>query len=126
MKVKIDTREKLHVITIHEQELAANMTEEIDEMLMPLLNTNVKNVAINMKDIHYLDKAAAHQLLNVHRQFYGKKATFVLCEMQAGVIKTLSDMLFLDQLNITPTESEAIDLIQMEELEREFGDISSL
>jgi anti-anti-sigma factor len=123
MKVKIDTREKLHVITFKEQELAANMTEEMSKVLMPLLNTNVKNVAINMKDIKYLDKAAAHELLNIHRQFFSQKASMVLCEMQAGVKQTLADMDLLEQLNHAPTETEAIDIVQMEELEREFGEI---
>ena len=33
MKVKIDTREKFHVITIHEPVLAANMTAELDKFL---------------------------------------------------------------------------------------------
>ena len=47
MMVKIDTREKFHVITIHEAVLAANMTEKMDKVLLPLLDDNVKNVIIN-------------------------------------------------------------------------------
>ena len=49
MMVKIDTREKFHVITIHEDDLAANMTEQMDKVILTLLEDNVKNVILNMK-----------------------------------------------------------------------------
>ena len=123
MKVKIDTKEKLHVITIHEPDLAANMTEEMDNVFMPLLDNNVKNVVINMKDIKYLDNAAARHLLTINKQFYSHGASFVITEFQPEVKRTLSDASLLDQLNHTLTESEAIDIVQMEELEREFGEV---
>lgn len=123
MMVKIDTREKSHVITIHESVLAANMTEKMDKAVLPLLDSNVKNVIINMKDIKMLEIAAAEHLLNLQHTFYDSDASFVVCELQPEVKKMLDNSGVSARLNLTPTESEAMDIVQMEEIEREFDEI---
>ena len=122
MMVKIDTREKFHVITILETELAANMTEKMDKVISPLLDDNVKNAIINMKDIKNVESAAADQLVKIHDRFYESNASFVVCELQPEVRKALEHSGTLEKLNYTPTESEAMDMVQMEEIEREFGE----
>ncbi len=122
MMVKIDTREKFHVITIHEAVLAANMTEKMDKVILPLLDDNVKNVIINMKDIKIVESAAAEQLVKIHNTFYDSNSSFVVCELQNGVKNSFENTGILEKLNFTPTESEAMDMVQMEEIEREFGE----
>ncbi len=49
MKVKIDTREKFHAITVEDPILAANMTAELDECLLPLLQNVVKKRGSDIK-----------------------------------------------------------------------------
>ena len=121
MKVKIDTKEKLHVITIDERTLAANMTEKMDKALVALLDEKVKNVVLNMQDIQTLDNAAAANILDLQHRFNERQASFVVCSMHPDVKKIFADGDLLDQLNFTSTESEATDIVQMEELEREMG-----
>ena len=123
MKVKIDTREKFHVITLQEPHLAANMSEQMDKLLLPLLETDVKNVIVNLQDIDDLDKAAASHLLKIQHHFYEVNSSFVICSLSAPVKRLLDDADLLDQFNHTPTESEAMDIVQMEEIERELGNI---
>ena len=120
--VKIDTKEKFHVITIHESALAANMTEKMDKVLLPLLDDNVKNAIINMKDIKIIDNAAAKRLVELHDRFYEEHASFVVCELQPELKQMMQDAGALDKLNHTPTLSEAMDIVQMEEIERELGE----
>ena len=120
MMVKIDTREKFHVITIHETQFAANMTEQMDKVVLPLLDDNVKNVIVNMKDIKSVENAAASHLHSLQNTFYDNRASFVVCELAPEVKKTFDDLELLEHLNFTPTESEAMDIVQMEEIEREF------
>ncbi len=126
MKVKIDTREKFHVITILESSLPANMTEEMEKLGSRLQDNNVKNVIINMKDIENLDKAAAEQLLAAQQGFYEQNASFVICAMRAEIKQFLDKADLLDLLNYTPTESEAMDIVQMEEIERELDNQTPL
>jgi anti-anti-sigma regulatory factor len=58
-------------------------------------------------------------LVNVQQKFYEQNASFVICELQPAVEDFLDKEDLLELMNITPTESEALDIIQMEEIERE-------
>jgi hypothetical protein len=46
----------------------------------------------------------------------------VICELQQGVEDFLDSNNLLELMNVTPTESEAWDIVQMEEIERELMD----
>ncbi|MBS1598622.1 MAG: anti-sigma factor antagonist [Bacteroidetes bacterium] len=122
MKFKIDTREKFHAITIQEISLAANMTEELDKCLLSLLQNDVKNLVLVLKDIETIDIAAAEHLVATQQTFYENNASFVICELNKSIEKKLDDEGLLELMNITPTESEAYDIVQMEEIERELLD----
>jgi anti-anti-sigma factor len=119
MQVKIDTREKFHAITILDTVLAANMTEELVHCLVPFLQKEVKNVVLILKDINNVDDAAAESLVRIQQSFYDESASFVICELTPGVEKSLEDSGLLELMNVTPTESEAWDIVHLEEVERE-------
>ena len=119
MKFKIDTREKFHVIRIQEPELSANMTEELENSLLHLLKQDVKNVVLHLKDIQTIDDAAGECLVKLQQRFYEQNSSFVLCELQKQVETILDEKGLLELLNVVPTESEAWDIVQMEEIERE-------
>jgi anti-anti-sigma factor len=119
MQVKIDTREKFHAITILEPVLAANMTEDLQKCLLPILEKDVKNVVLILKDIPEVKEAAAASLVKIQQTFYDNGASFVICELTPPVEQYLEDNGFLEIMNVTPTESEAWDIVQLEEVERE-------
>ena len=119
MQVKIDTREKFHAITILEPVLAANMTEELEKVLLPIISLDVKNVVLILKDIPEVEEAAADSLVKIQQAFYDNSASFVICELTPQVEQYLEDDGFLELMNVTPTESEAWDIVQLEEVERE-------
>lgn len=119
MQVKIDTKEKFYAITIKESTLAANMTEDLDQCLLPILEKDVKNVVLILKDTQTVDEAAAEALVRIQQAFYDNSASFVICELTPAVEKSLEDNGLLEMMNVTPTESEAWDIIHLEEVERE-------
>ena len=122
MKVKISTNGKFHVITVLEPTLAANMTAELRDLCGPFLRQEVKNLLLNLKDIQKMDSAAAHAILELRNLFYANRASFVLCEMQPEPKKYFDQNEQFEILQIAPTQSEASDIIFMEEIEREFTD----
>lgn len=122
MEFKIDTKEKFHAITIKEGNFSANMTEELRTRLLPILEQDVKNVVLILKDTKTIDDAAGELLLQLQQSFYDQKASFVICELQPEVENTLDKSGVLELMNVTPTESEAWDIVQMEEIERELLD----
>jgi|SRR6516162_9432622 len=121
-EVKIDTREKFHVITINESHFAANMTEDLDKRLALILQNDVKNVILDLKDIQTVDNAAAEWLAKSQQLFYENNASFVIFGLSKNLEESLDNNAILELLNVTPTESEASDIVHMEEIERELMD----
>jgi len=122
MNFKIDTKEKFHVITIQEPQLAANMTAELDDCLQKTQQNGVQNIVLVLKDIKNVDNAAAEYLVKTQQQFYERNSSFVICNLDPTVEKSLDESGLLELMNTTPTESEAYDIVQMEEIERELFD----
>ena len=122
MKVKIDTKEKFHVLRPEEPVLSANMTEELRQKLLSYHEKENKNIVLNLIQVKEIDKAAAETVFQVQKAFYDNHASFVICEMQKQVEEIFEQTGLLDGLNFTRTESEAWDIVQMEEIEREFLD----
>src|SRR6187455_3623544 len=120
MKVKTDTKEKFHVITVQESSMSADMAAELSDLLLPYLQNDVKNLILNLKELQSLDEIAAERLVKLQQIFYEKNSSFVICEMQKPVEDFLDSVNLLEVMNTTPTESEAMDIVQMEEIEREF------
>jgi anti-anti-sigma factor len=120
MKVKISTNDKFHAITVLEPIFAANMTAKLNEICEPFLKEKVKNLLLNLKDIQTMESAAADAILNLRNLFYVNRASFILCELQPSVKKYFDQNEQFEPLQITPTQSEASDIIFMEEIEREF------
>lgn len=121
MKVKIDTKEKFHVITIEEPVLPANMTANIKETLLPFLNNSTKNIIINFENVREIDETAANMFVSIQQTFYDANSSMVICKLQPQIEQYLDEKELLELMNITPTESEAWDIVQMEEIEREFN-----
>jgi anti-anti-sigma factor len=122
MEVKIDTKEKFHAITVPGPSLSATMTEELADRLLTYLQNDVKNVVLILKDIENIDNAAGEKLVYIQQKFYENNASFVICELQRPVEEFLDQNELLEMMNVTPTESEAWDIVQMEEIEREMMD----
>jgi len=120
MQVKTNTKEKFHVITVAAPALTAVMAAELTDLLLPYLQNDVKNVILNLKELQSLDEIAAEKLVKLQQIFYEKNSSFVVCEIQKPVEDFLDSVNLLEIMNTTPTESEAMDIVQMEEIEREF------
>ncbi len=125
MNVKIDTKEKFHVITPTIGDITDSMTAELTKKILPYLQNEVKNVVLNFEQVTTVEPAAAEQLAALQQNFYQNSASFVICNLQKPVEAFLADRELLEHLNVVPTESEAWDIVQMEEIERELldGDI---
>lgn len=122
MKVKFDTKEKFTVISPEEQELSANLSEELRQICTERLAEMPKSVVLNLQLVETMDDEAAATIASLQQHFYEQSASFVVCGMQEGIEQKFESMELLDFLNYTPTESEAWDIVQMEEIERELLD----
>jgi anti-anti-sigma factor len=122
MKVKTDTKEKFHVINVETPFLTANMAADLYQQIVPILQSNIVNVVLNLKNVEKIDEGAADVLVKMQQRFYEENASFVICELTPEVEDFLEQTERLEMMNITPTESEAMDIVQMEEIERDLFD----
>ena len=119
MEVKTDTKEKFHVIQVETQELSANLAAELNRQLLELLKDTIKNIVLNLRSVKSMQEEAAEILVRTQQKFYENNASFVICELTNEVEQFLDEKELLELMNVTPTESEAGDIVQMEEIERE-------
>jgi anti-anti-sigma factor len=122
MEVKTDTKEKFHVIRVETSSLSANMAAALNNQLLELLKDNIKNVVVNLSGMVNIEEEAAEVLVRTQQKFYEAGASFVICELQKDVEAFLDEKELLELMNVTPTESEAYDIVRMEEIERELLD----
>jgi anti-anti-sigma factor len=119
MNVKIDTKEKFTVIMPEEVELSANMTAELGDLLHSYQQKDIPHVILKMTKVRDINAETAELLANIQQEFYEGNASFVICELQEKVEAMLDEKELLELMNVTPTESEAWDIVQLEEIERE-------
>lgn len=122
MRVKIDTKEKFTVITPEEPQLSANLSEEFRQVCEERLESMPKSVVLNLQLVEDIDEEAASTITGLQQKFYEQSASFVVCGMSKELEQRFDELELLDYLNYTPTESEAWDILQMEEVERELLD----
>ncbi|MBN9297024.1 MAG: anti-sigma factor antagonist [Filimonas sp.] len=122
MQVKIDTKEKFTTLSPDVQELSDNLAGELTEVIREHMQKDTKNIILNLQNVQEINEECAKLLVSQQQLFYEQNASFVICCMQPAVEEKLEELELLELLNVTPTESEAWDIIQMEEIERELMD----
>lgn len=119
MNVKIDTKEKFHVITVDEPVFSANMTAYLRKSLDEVTQNPVKHIILNLQEVNEIAPDMAGFIAEQQQLANEEGRSFVVCGMQPGIKALFKEEGLLDMINHTPTESEAWDIVQMEEIERE-------
>ena len=126
MSFKIDTKERFQVVSLPAGKFSASLSEELTQQLESVLTNEAaiakgtpSNIIVSFREVTEIEPSATSVLLNLHQQFYSNNSSFVCCELSKELQKQFENLELTDVLNITPTESEAWDIVQMEEIERE-------
>jgi anti-anti-sigma regulatory factor len=122
MEIKINTKEKFTVIAPITTHLTDKFAQELQSTCLPFLEKEIKNIVLNLASIATIDEEAANTITQLQQQFYEKNTSFVICQMSLILEEAFDKLELLEMLNTTPTESEAWDIVQMEEIERELMD----
>ncbi len=117
--IKIDTKEKFTVITPQQDNLYANMAADLSKTCTAYLTEPIPHIILNLTNITKIDEENGEVLAILQQKFYEKNCSFVICNLTKEVEQLLDENELLEVMNVTPTESEAWDIVQMEEIERE-------
>ncbi len=122
MKVKIDTKEKFYVVTLMETIFSANIAADLSQLVTKFLQQEIRSVVLKLSALEAIEDKGAEELAQLQQLFYENSASFVICEIKPSIEEKLEELELLEVMNITRTESEAWDIVQMEEIERELLD----
>ena len=119
MNVKIDTKEKFSVITPLEPVISANMSVELIDLIQSFQQKEIPHIILNLGQVEQMDEDTRRKIAFAQHQFYEQNCSFVICEMRDALKNVINDDEESEFMNVTPTESEAWEIVQMEEIERE-------
>ncbi len=119
MNVKIDTKEKFSVITPEVSEITAIMSDKLLNLFQSYQQKEIPHVVLNLSNVQKIDDHVLEMIVEQQQSFYQENFSFVICCLNADIIAKLEEKEYLDSMNTTPSESEAWDILQMEEIERE-------
>lgn len=123
MEIKISTKEKFTVLTPITPHLTDTLTQELISSCENIQNdSEVKNIILNLQSVIGIDIEAANKIVSLQQFFYEKNTSFVICEMKPQLEEIFDKQELLELMNTTPRESEAWDIVQIEEIERELLD----
>lgn len=115
---KIDSRSTFRIITPDTQELDSVLEQEIKSLSTASIQDG-QSVILDFSSIrvHSLDSLSFLQQL--HHDFYYNSLSFVITQASDTIKTALKDYVEEDSINLTPTLAEAIDIVAMEDVERE-------
>ena len=125
MEFKIDTRDTYVRIATLGDHLSVNMAAALEERASHLADTGSPNFLIDLSACQTADEAAFEALATWHETSYSEGRSLVFSGLQEGVLETARESQMDGAINIAPTETEAIDVISMEILERDLFDEES-
>jgi|SRR5690554_999251 len=114
--------EQYVVIESQIEKLDSLTAPDIKSELVFLLKSGKKNIIIDLQKTKYVDSSGLSALLTGNRLCKEMKGSFVICCLQPSVEKLVQISQLTTVFEITPTRSEAIDVVMMDEIEREIGD----
>jgi anti-sigma B factor antagonist len=119
MKFVVDQKDKVAVISTKIEKLDAIHAPELKSEIVMLNKAGVKNIVMDLSETRYIDSSGLSAVLVANRLCRDANGSFVLCGLQETVNKLITISQLQSVLKITPTRNEAVDLVYMEEVERE-------
>jgi anti-sigma B factor antagonist len=122
MNFEVKPEEKYTLVTTKVEKLDSLNAPDLKSELVMINKKEVRNIIVNLDQTRYCDSSGLSAILVGNRLCKNSGGTFVVTGLQASVKKLISISQLDTVLNITPTVSEAVDLIMMEEVERDLSD----
>jgi anti-anti-sigma regulatory factor len=119
MEFKIDTRDTYTLITPAAQHLDDSMAATLQQKLHDLSDEGQTAFIIDLAAATSADSAAFEVFVSQHEEAYEAGPSLVFTGAVAGLLQQMKQHRVHLTLNLTPTLDEAVDIVNMEALERE-------
>ena len=119
MKFTVDKHEKYVLIKLNESKLNSLNSPQLKSELILCNSEGQRNIILDLSNVKYSDSSGLSSLLVGHRICKNADGTFILTRINENIARLIAISQLEKILNIVETVDEAIDLIFMEEIEKE-------
>ena len=119
MKFAVDKHEKYILIKLNESKLNSLVTPQLKSELILINTEGQRNIILDLSQIKFADSSGLSALLVGHRLCKNAEGSFILTGLNEAVSRLITISQLENVLSIVQTTEEAIDLIFMEEIEKE-------
>ncbi len=119
MKFTIDKHEKYVLIKLNESKLNSLISPQLKSELILINTEGLRNIVLDLSAVKYSDSSGLSSLLVGHRLCKNADGSFIITGVNDNITRLVTISQLENVLTIVPTTEEAIDLIFMEEIERE-------
>ena len=122
MHFTLEKDENYVLFKLKEEKLNTLISADLKSELLIVNNQGYTNIILDLSDVKYCDSSGLSAILVGHRICRNANGSFVLTGLNENVQK-LVNISQLDQvLVITPTISEAVDFVFMDQVEKKIKD----
>lgn len=119
MKFSVDKHDKYILLRLNESKLNSLISPQLKSELILMNTEGQRNIVFDLSQVKFADSSGLSSLLVGHRLCKNASGTFVLTGLNDAVSRLITISQLDTVLSIVPTTDEAIDLIFMEEIEKE-------
>lgn len=119
MKFNVDKHEKYVLLKLNESKLNSLVTPQLKSELILMNTEGQRNIILDLSAVKYADSSGLSSLLVGHRLCKNAEGVFILTGLNPAVERLIAISQLDNVLSIVGSAEEAIDLIFMEEIEKE-------
>jgi len=119
MKFSIDKHEKYILLKLNESKLNSLVTPQLKSELIMTNTEGQRNIILDLSQVKFADSSGLSSLLVGHRLCKNAGGCFILTGLNDAVSRLVTISQLDSVLSVVRSNEEAIDLIFMEEIEKE-------
>lgn len=119
MKFTVDKHEKYVLIKLDEEKLNSLISPQLKSELILSNSEGQRNIILDLSNVKYSDSSGLSSLLVGHRICKNSDGMFILTGINDNINRLIAISQLENILNIVASVDEAVDLIFMEEIEKE-------
>ena len=119
MKFTVDKHEKYVLIKLNESKLNSLMSPQLKSELILINTEGQRNIILDLSAVKYTDSSGLSSLLVGHRICKNSEGVFIITGVNDNISRLINISQLETVLTIVPTVEEGVDLIFMEEIEKE-------
>ncbi|MEO6523599.1 MAG: STAS domain-containing protein [Mucilaginibacter sp.] len=119
MKFSVDKHEKYVLVKLNESKLNSSITPQLKSELILMNTEGQRNIVLDLSMVKFADSSGLSSLLVGHRLCKNGDGVFILVGLNSSVARLITISQLDNVLTVVNTSDEAIDLIFMEEIEKD-------